>query len=144
MSTQIIALVWCCLSLFGLGVNLYALQDARLDLEYVKRWAHVGTRLIVAQANLRRESVRVVVQAVFLCLGIIAMMSDQPRGEVITTRIAISFGFMFAAVLLVIDSAADRHDRKRVLEEIERQHQQRTGGHETTTEKPPEGPGPSL
>lgn len=124
MSASIVAIAWILVAVAGLVVNLFAVGDAKIDRYYAQHHLHKGTRLLVAQANIRRERTRVLVQIAFLAAGLLSL--TNPATEAIEgTRAWIGLAMMLASLLTVFNSFADRSDRKKLLRLIDEQDEHR-------------------
>lgn len=122
MST--LALGWVFIAIFGLVVNLFAVADAKVDRYYAQHHLHKGTRLIVANANIRRERTRVFIQIAFCAAGLLSVY--RPATEPLQgTRAWIGVAMMLASLLTVFNSFADRQDRKKLLDLIDEQEDHR-------------------
>lgn len=120
MSTTILAFAWIGIAAAGLAVNLFAVGDAKIDRYYAQHHLHKGTRLLVAQSNIRRERTRVMVQVAFLAAGVLSLM--HPAAERLEgTRVWLGLAMVVASLLTVFNSFADRSDRKKLLKLIEEQ-----------------------
>jgi hypothetical protein len=122
MSPEVVSGLWILIAASGLVVNLYAVADAKIDRYYAQHHLHKGTRLLVAQANIRRERTRVLIQIAFLAAGILSLInpaSDRLEG----TRALIGLAMVVASVLTVFNSFADRRDRKSLLKLIDEQQE---------------------
>lgn len=122
---QVLAVSWSFLAVAGFFVNIFSLQDARVDHMTVQKWSHIGTRLIVAKANIRRELIRALKQTIMFIAGTFALFGPPPSDEMVMTRIILSVAYILTTAGIVLNSMWDRHDRRKLLEEIIRQDEER-------------------
>lgn len=122
---EVLAVIWTALAALGFATNVFAVKDARLDRVTVEKWSHVGTRLIVAKANQRREVIRCVKQLILGIAGVFVIASPPPPANVAEVRIVLSVTYILVTAGIVANTLWDRHDRKRLLEEIVRQDEER-------------------
>ena len=120
---EYLAMAWTALAGIGLVVNLKALQEAKIDRWYVQHHDHIGTKLMVAQSNIRRERFRVAIQVLFLAAGLVSLM-NPPTESLVPTRFWISLSLIAASVMTVIQSFLDGHDRQSLIELIDKQERE--------------------
>lgn len=111
--------LWLTVALVGLGANLYAFVDAVVDVRQ--------TRALIAQlphaqqlaatnalhAELRRELVRIVIQLVFVTVGVLAVMNTKALAVLLAPML------IYAESLVAASGWADRSARKERLAILE-------------------------
>jgi hypothetical protein len=122
MSPELVSGLWILVAVSGLIVNLFAVADAKIDRYYAQHHLHKGTRLLVAQSNIRRERTRVLIQIAFAAAGVMSFLHPATDGFE-GTRALIGLSMMLASVLTVFNSFADRRDRKTLLKLIDEQQE---------------------
>lgn len=115
MVVDLLACSWIFVAIIGLGISLYAIQDAAVDYDDAEKWTHQQTRLITAAANVRRERFRAVLQLALVVGGIAALNGPRPVGDLEGVRVLLSVVLMLAAVISSIDSVFDRRARHKIL-----------------------------
>lgn len=121
---NVVSLTWMAIAVIGLGVNLFAVADAKIDRYYAQHHIHKGTRLLVAQANIRRERTRVLIQVAFVMAGVMSFL-NPPTEALQGVRAWIGATMVLASLLTVFNSYADRIDRKKLLKLIDEQDDHR-------------------
>lgn len=124
MISSIVSWVWTIMAITGVVVNLHSVSDAKIDRYYAQTHIHKGTRSLVANANIRRERVRLAIQGFFVAAGILSIV-NPPSVPMEGTRAFIGAVMVIASLLTVFNSIADRHDRKRLLALIDEQDERR-------------------
>lgn len=134
-NASILEIVWAVSGLIGLSVNVWALNDAIADL----RWQEaapvpeapdrrfgihdqlIRERLVrerIARAGARDESIRCLIQLIFLLVGVVALSVppvDRQGGTDAPLSFVVVAGFMAAQGLLVTKSILARRDRHWVI-----------------------------
>lgn len=105
--------VWLALTLIGAAVTLWALVDAVQDRHAVRQ-LNGDVRGIIARGNVRRESVRFLIQGIFLGLAVPQMFVD--REIELTPFLA---GLMALPALMLLNTGSDYYDRRRVHRKLE-------------------------
>ena len=112
MSVNPVELFWLSVNSLTFAVTLWALIDARKDLAAVRALnGHI--RGIIARGNVRREWVRLGVQALLLGIAVPGLFSD--RETAITPVLAM---FLCVPVLLLANTLLDHRDRGRVADRL--------------------------
>lgn len=122
MTASYTEIIWTCVALIGLIVQIWATIDAVADLHYLQALGLNGAREIVAFGSARDEMLRTVIQCMFFMIGVIAMLTapSNPDRSVTTLGAIIAGSLCLAAVLLVVTALLDRRDRQRVIELLAR------------------------
>ena len=113
-------LFWTIFGLMGFGVSIFASWDALADYRLLKRTKRNGIRTLVARANIYRESGRVVVQGVFVFIGIMAMFQLPNPDQDTAARVIIGVVFILCEFLLATSALFDRVTRHKILVVAER------------------------
>lgn len=110
-------ITWTVIAFAGGIVNVWALYSALGDLFYLESRDQNGIRRLVAIGNVREESIRVLIQLIFVIIGIAVMMipahtsDNQPSPGTYVAMV----GFIVVGALLVILAVLARRDRHRVI-----------------------------
>lgn len=108
------------LAFAGLVVSFAALHDAKADRWYTQHFAHVGTKFMIANSNIRRERLRASELVMFFVAGCIGLR--YPFQESFTgVRSIASACVIIAEVTIIINTVSDRRDRRAINDEIDRQ-----------------------
>lgn len=116
-SVSDIELVWTIISVVGLGFGAFNLKDALGDLKALNMAGIKNGRRIIAKFAIRQEILRMTMQAIFACIGILAMFLPEPPSEPLTTKEAfvgflIRWGLIVSATIVLtksIDGYITRH-----------------------------------
>lgn len=103
---------WLVVNTFTLAITIVARRDA-LEAQAAVRALNGRAREIVAHSNVRRETLRSVVQALLLSAVIPGLFSDEP----VTLSWPI-VALITVPVVLMLSSALDMYDRRLVIEMI--------------------------
>lgn len=115
-----VEVLWVAVTGFGFFIALLSFFATLGDLNALKASGKNGSRKIIAVANVRQEIIRMIKQAAFVSVGIIAMFTPEPIShEVTLLNSIVGFVFMGVAILMVYSSFTDYYDRKRLLRKIE-------------------------
>lgn len=104
-----IEIVWTLIALFGASFALYNWREASADLRALKVAGTKNGRLLLASTNRVMESIRVVVQTIFLTIGLLAMtIPDRPDARldnrIEITAFLIRWGIITASGLIAFKS----------------------------------------
>lgn len=101
-----IELFWISVNVLGLSLTLWALLDAQRNVNAVRSMngAIVG---VAARGNLFREQIRLVIQVIFVVIGLLA--ATDARATTLTLPVLL---LMAVPVLLVISSLSEARDRR--------------------------------
>lgn len=126
-SIEDIEIVWTLVAALGLGYSLLNIRDAKIDLSYLREMRVINGRLLVAKANLLTESLRAVIQAIFLVIGLLAMTlvtstPDNLSWNQLAISMAVRWGLITASILLTAKTIIARRLRKQVVEWRPRGH----------------------
>ncbi len=102
-----IEILWITTAMFAIYVAARSLADAWQDLNAVRALANGRVRL--ATASVRRETIRIMVNGIYLSLGIAAGLAPRNPNA---TIFAVLFGaiLLLSSVLLALSSFLDRRD----------------------------------
>lgn len=104
--------VWLTFTLAGAAITWWALRDALQDLDAIQH-LNGDIRSINARGNVRRETVRFFLQAVYLGLAIPALFSTA---EIRLTPFLA--GLMSLPALQLVNTASDYIDRRRIARKL--------------------------
>lgn len=104
--------LWLLVNGFTLALTIGAFHDAR-QAQAAVRALNGRAREIVADSNVRREALRIAVQALLLSIVVPGLFSSRP----ITLSWPI-IALITVPVILMISSGLDMYDRRRVIELI--------------------------
>lgn len=115
-----IEILWSAVSLLCLIANAGALVEAWGDRNAVRLRGINGARKITARKAVRTELVRSLIQAGFLGIGVLAMLTPPPIRESVS-RNSVIFGLVFVAmeVALATVSILDSYDTRRLNDYID-------------------------
>lgn len=117
---ETLSLVWVLAAMAGFWVNLYTLKDGKKDRYLAQHHIHKGTRLHVANTNIRRERIRAIVQ-VLLFVGAIVAINNPPTPPLLEARFILACIFTLMSVFEATNSLVDAKDRKELLVLIDAQ-----------------------
>lgn len=119
---------WTIVCAIGFVVRLWLLIDAQKDVEAQLHDIINGRKRRLARANRRGRLVALYMVAVFVAIGIVAMLrppapgASNMRPDMLSLFTA--FAFISATVLTVLDDILDMRDRKAMLnDQLTRQEQ---------------------
>lgn len=116
-----IEILWTLLAMGGLGLASVLLYSAYGDYRAVKRQGIRNGRRVLAVLAVQTETLRAVIQAIFLAIGVAAMFVPSPVGDrphsAVVVGILIRWGLIVASVCLSYKSYLTWRARKRILEE---------------------------
>ena len=119
MAERLARVVWTALSIAGTIYAVVNWRDAALDYRAVRQlpdYRPDGPRGIAARANLRRERLRALAQALFALPGIAVSISPPPPPPPHKTRLLSLACLMLGQIAIVANDLLDRHDRRRAIE----------------------------
>ncbi len=107
--------LWSLTALAGFIFTVFAFRDALIDVRVQRSFEADSRRMLVATSSLRHEAIRVFVQAIFLAVGVFAMLSPpaNPSGKVSVISWVVSLGLIGASMAVTLNTFFDR--RARVL-----------------------------
>lgn len=108
-----IELLWAAFAGYGLWLALRATRDASEDLKFLDKEGWNGRRRIMAKGHLKRETLRAVVQILFLLIGVLAMLSapsPHPRNYVTVLM------FFLVQVVVIYNTHNDRETAEAAVE----------------------------
>lgn len=120
MSQQAIVVLWTLIAAGSVAASVYALADAVRSLRML-RGSVLGedpidrAARVTASANLRRELLRLVFDAVFLAVGIVAVVAPPPQAPPSATANALRVAFVGAYAVLFAQKVLDVVDGRRVM-----------------------------
>ncbi len=113
MNNETIDIAWTVLAALGLAITLWAMWDAWGDWQLTKAAGLRGPRRIGAFQGFRSEVLRVVMQFIFLLMGLAAIY-DSPLASITP------LGFVLVEASIVTGAILDRHTRARLIAIYER------------------------
>jgi hypothetical protein len=119
MGERIARLAWTLTSVAGALFAVLNWRDAVLDYRAVRRlpdYRDDGPRGIAARANVRREMLRALTQAIFLVPGIAVLIAPPPPPPPHKTRVLSLICLIGGQLAVVANDFLDRHDRRRAIE----------------------------
>lgn len=120
---EIVSLLWLGVSLAGLGVNLYTLKDGKKDRYIAQHHIHKGTRLHVANTNIRRERVRAFIQILLFGVAVVSLNNPPPQSLFATRFVMVILGTLIS-LAQTGNSLVDAKDRIELLDLIDAQQLQ--------------------
>lgn len=120
---EAISLVWLFVSLVGLCANLYTLKDGKKDRYIAQHHVHKGTRLHVANTNIRRERVRAVIQIALFTFAVVSLNNPAPAA-LLDARFQMAVLGTFVSLAQMANSLIDAKDRQELLALIDLQQGQ--------------------
>jgi hypothetical protein len=115
-----IEVVWTLVAAFGAYFSANNILDGRADKKALNNASYKDLKWkiqdITAQGNIRRDFLRLVIQGIFVGLGIVAgNIPSSPNGP---TTIGLVFGLVltFTSLLLTLSAVGDHNDRVTILE----------------------------
>ena len=120
-NATVLEIAWTILALVGMAVCSWACLDALGDWRAARTAIGAPTRRInyqmiqfVALGAVRREATRVVIQALFVAIGVTSMIRPAPIVDAHPLAIVAPIAFVVAATLIVSSSILDRAERVRL------------------------------
>jgi hypothetical protein len=105
--------LWILSNLLGLMLTISTLVDARADEKAIKA-LNGRARELVGRGNVRRESLRVLVQVLLLAVVVPGMFRDQP------TPLTLPIACLLAVPwVLVLNSALDVRERRQLADMLD-------------------------
>lgn len=116
MNLSLPLVIWTLLNLVGLAVTLVGLRDALGDLAILEQAGLNGVRKAIAHGNVRLETMRSAVLALFVAAGMVAILAPIEGGSRIAhnpdgVAAFATYALILASLLLVSSSVLDRRDR---------------------------------
>lgn len=112
MNPDPIEVAWILINITAVVLTVYALRDARVTQEAVIA-LNGKARELVAQQNVRREWLRLIVQVCLLVIVIPGLFNDRP-----VPLSPIVIDLMAIPVILLLSTVLDLRDRRRLLRYI--------------------------
>ena len=113
---------WTFATTVGFLVAIYSLREAWYDSRAVRQWAEGETLFRVsirAFGNIRREAQKVVLLLACMIVGLMAMNTPPSNG--VSSFEVVAWLFVFIGYGLAINSVWDLLDRRKLLESVRRQ-----------------------
>lgn len=121
-----IEIVWVTIAVIGLFLAIWNFKNALSDKRALKVANIKNGRTILARANLLSEATRIVIQSIFVGIGIGAMtladppdQLDLPLRQTIISAL-VRWGILIAAALLVFNSGIARWVRGQLQHQVEK------------------------
>lgn len=117
-SVSDIEIVWTLIALVGVSFAFFNLIEAIRDLEALKAIGDADGRRMIAWLTIRLETTRVVIQSIFILIGILAMtIVDPPDQRALPTKIIVvnalfRWGLVVSALLICYQSYANFQMRR--------------------------------
>lgn len=115
-----IALGWTVVAAATLALDVAMLAAVLGNWRALRRRRANGARGLVARMAVRRRVARVVVQVLFLAIGVAALVAPAPPRRQRPADIVLALGLIATEALLATTTVVDRRDQRRLLEELER------------------------
>jgi hypothetical protein len=120
-NVSILEAIWTIAAMIGLMVQVVLLASAIGDLNALKRTQQNGERRIIAWQNIRNEAVRLILQSVFVWIGLVA--SSLPprmpsRGGGVLTSVIIPLIYISVVVMISASSILDFRDRRTLVDRL--------------------------
>ena len=116
-----IEILWVLIATFGLGFALWNYRDAVKDYRALKSIEAINGRMLLARAQKWQDGIRAMIHCIFILIGALAMFI--PDSSVVDTSspafwigIAVRWGLIFGAILLVVQSVIARVVRSKVMD----------------------------
>jgi len=130
-NATLLEIFWTLTGIGGLIVNLWALNDALADLRWQEAApmppedADLGERQVrdrIARGNCRDETLRSVIQAVIVVIGIVAMSTAPANPDRVISPLSWVYasGFLTVQALLVVKAIMGRRDRHWIIATLTR------------------------
>lgn len=120
-----VEIVWVVISLVGISVALINFYHTHRTVNYLDETHQNGLLRFVGTTQLKQEAIRVCVQAIFLSIGLIAVLFNpgETGGKIIAWLI------VAASLLIVVKSILSARSRNQVInyEEVTK-HEEKKGG----------------
>jgi len=118
-----IELMWVLISVFGFFYSMFNLRESHMDVRALHFAGIKNGRYLVARTSRYQDAVRSMIHAIFLSIGVLAMILPEtpPNADLPLINYAIGFairwGLIAAAILLVSQSFVARQTRMKLLKE---------------------------
>lgn len=115
-TASLLEIIWTAVALVGIGIAGLARHDASSDFSSLKkRGLAEGIRAITAQTNVRNETIRFVLLAIFAVVGTSAMAIPNDPDVYSFPRVMIAVGLLFGEALIVYATIKDRIARVKII-----------------------------
>ena len=113
-SVAITEVIWTFIGLVGLVVTIKNLNDAYGSRARYIELGFNGAGLLLAAAHIRRESMRILIEASIAGIGIAAMLAPpaNPAQPVTALGVIVTMGLFIINAATTLDSILDRRIRK--------------------------------
>lgn len=116
-----IEIAWVFIATFGLGFALWNYRDAVIDCRALKNIGAYNGRMLLARAQKWQDGIRAVIHCIFILIGALAMFIPDNQISDISEpafwiSIAVRWGLLIGALLLVVQSVIARIVRFRVMD----------------------------
>lgn len=114
---------WALMALVGFLVNAWAINDAVADLRYLEARGLNGARERVARGNARDETLRAVIQAIFLVIAVVALTTapTDPDRPITPLGVVLTGGIIGVEIILIAKAFLGRRDRRWIVAYLNRQ-----------------------
>lgn len=118
-----IEIVWVFVSIFGFLYSMFNLRESHMDCEALRSQKIKNGRYLIARTSRYQDAVRSCIHMIFLTIGVLAMFLPEtsPNADLpLTTEligVAIRWGLIVAAIMLVSQSFVARQTRMKLLKE---------------------------
>lgn len=115
-----IEILWTIIGAVGVMFSAFNLRDARIDKRVLADAGIVNGRRIIARFAVRAELARLVIQAIFVTIGVLAMLQTDPPNaalnklQIVTS--AVSRVGLVIAELLVLFKSIDGYMTRKLLQ----------------------------
>lgn len=105
-----IEILWTLIALFGLGFSVYSVREAAADSGALRRSGEKNGRLILARTTLRSEVARMIIQLIFLMIGLAAMTIQEPPAQIerplniVLASFLIQWGLILSSLIVSLKS----------------------------------------
>lgn len=116
-SVAITEVIWTLIGLVGLYVTARNFRSAKRSLTAYKLSGYNGAGLMLANAHIRRETMRILIEGSVTGIGIAAMFAPpaNPAQPITATGVIVTMGLFIINAATTLDSILDRRIRNRLL-----------------------------
>lgn len=124
-NANLLEIFWTCTGLVGFVIQCWALNDAVATLRWLEARSLNGARHRVAFGNARDETIRTVIQLIFVCIGLVAMATKPANTQhpVTSLSFVVTSGIIATQILLVLKAIFNRRDTLWLIDYLNRKQE---------------------
>ena len=121
-NASLLEVAWTITGIIGLVIQIWALSDAIATLHWLEARQMNGARHRVAYGNARDETLRTLIQLIFVCIGLVAMATRPANAHNPVTALSwvVTSGIIATQILLVLKAIFNRRDTLWLIDYLNR------------------------